>query len=114
MSKREVPKLNRDKFLAWKSLMKLHLVGLGDHTQSTCTTQHVDPTGVPIAEDIKKKKEHNQPILEISFALSYAEFDDIKKCETTKKMWDALHTIYGGEKMFKESNLRASKVNLMT
>ena len=59
MSKGEVPKLNRDSFPAWKSLMKLHLGELGDHAQSTIITKNVDPTGAPIAKDMKKKKEHN-------------------------------------------------------
>ena len=36
-------------------------------------------------------------MLEIVSTLSYVEFDDIKGCDTTKKMWDALTTIYGGE-----------------
>ena len=56
MSKREVPKLNRDKFLAWKSLMKLHLGGLGDRAQSTITTEHVDLAGALTGEDMKKRK----------------------------------------------------------
>ena len=98
MSKREVPKLNKDKFPAWKSMMKLHFGGLGDHVQSTITVEHVDPTRVPTIEDMKKKKEHNQAMLEIDSALSYEKIDDIKGCDTTKKIWDALHTIYGGDK----------------
>ena len=72
MSKRDVPKLNRDNFPAWKSLMKLHLGGLGDHTQSTITTEHDDPVGIPTTEDMRKKKEYNQTMLEIASALSYA------------------------------------------
>ena len=40
MPKREVPKLNKDKFLAWKILMKLHLGGLGDHAQYNEATYH--------------------------------------------------------------------------
>ena len=59
MSKRDVPKLNRDNFPAWKSLMKLHLGGLGDHVQTTISMEHVDPTGALTSEDMKKKKEHN-------------------------------------------------------
>ena len=98
MSKREVPKLNRDNFHAWKCLMKLHLGGIGDHAQSTILVEHVDPIGVPTTEDMKKKKEHNQAMLEIFSTLNYVEFDDIKGCDTAKKMWDALHTIYGGDK----------------
>ena len=113
MSKREVPNLNRGNFPTWKSLMKLHLGGLWDHAQSTITTEHVDPTGVLIVEDLKKKKEHNQAMLEISFSLSYEEFDYIKGCDSAKKMWDALHTIYGGEKIFYEPKLKVLEVSLM-
>ena len=98
MSKRDVPKLNRDNFPTWKILMKLHLGGLGDHAQSTISTEHVDAIRVPTAKDMRKNKEHNQAILQIASILSYVEFDDIKGCDTAKKMWDALHTIYGGEK----------------
>ena len=59
MSKREVPKINRDKFTAWKILMKLHLGGIGDHAKSSILVEHVDPAGAPSIEDMKKKKEHN-------------------------------------------------------
>ena len=58
MSKREVPKLNRDKFTTWKSLMKLHLRSIGDHVQTSIAIENVSPNGVPIAKDMKKK-EHN-------------------------------------------------------
>ena len=77
--------------------MKLHLGGIGDHAQNCMTIEHVDPT-TPTANDMRKKKEHNQAMLEIASALSYAEFDDIEGLHNAKKMWDALKTIYGGEK----------------
>ena len=60
MSKRELPKLNRDKFLVLKFMMKLNLGGLGDHAQYTINIEHDDPIGVPTIEDMKEKKEHNQ------------------------------------------------------
>ena len=53
MSKREVPKLNRDNFPAWKILMKLHLGGLGDHAQPTIASEHVYHVGSLAAEDLK-------------------------------------------------------------
>ena len=56
MSKREVPKLNKENFLAWKSLMKLHLGGFGNHAQSTITNEHVDPTRALTAEDLKREE----------------------------------------------------------
>ena len=37
-------------------------------------------------------------MLEIASALSYVEFDDIKGLNNAKKMWDALNTVYGGDK----------------
>ena len=113
MSKRELPKMNRDNFLAWKSLMKLHLRGIGDHSQSYIIVEHVDPT-TPTAEDMRKKKEHNQAMLEIASSLNYAKFDDIKGLDSAKKMWDALKTIYGGEKNVQRDILESSEVSLMT
>ena len=59
MSKREVPKLNRDNFAAWKFLMKLHLGSIGDHAQTTIKVEHADLVGVPTTKDMRKKKEHN-------------------------------------------------------
>jgi hypothetical protein len=86
MSKRDVPKLNRYNFPAWKILMKLHLGGLGDHVQFTITTKHVILARALSTKDMKKKKEHNLTMLEISSALSYAEFDDIRGFDSTNKM----------------------------
>ena len=78
--------------------MKLHLGGIGDHAQNCITVEHVDPT-TPTTDDLRKRKEHNQAMLEITSTLSYAEFDDIKGLDSAKKMWDALKTIYGGDKI---------------
>ena len=110
MSKREVPKLNRDNFPAWKIFMKLHLGGIGDNAQSYITVEHVDPT-TPTTEDMRKKKEHNKAMLEIASALSYAKFDDIKGLDSAKKMWDALNTIYGGNKNVQRAKLESLKGN---
>ena len=74
--------------------MKLHLRGIGDHAQNYIIVEHVDPT-TPHANDMRKKKQHNQEILEIASTLNYVEFDDIKGLDSAKKMWDALKTIYG-------------------
>ena len=60
MSKREVTKLNKDKFPTWKILMKLHLGILGDHAQTTITIEHVNHIGALTAKDLKKKKECNR------------------------------------------------------
>ena len=76
MSKREVPKLNKDNFIAWKSLMKLHLGSIGDYAQTSITVHHTDPARPLIVEDLSKKKE--QTLLEIYSTLSYVEYDDIK------------------------------------
>ena len=39
-------------------------------------------------------------MLEITSTLSYVKFDEIKGCHSANKIWDALHTIYGGDKIF--------------
>ena len=115
MSKREVPKLNRDHFTTWKSLMKIHLGSIGNHAQNSIMVEHFDLASVPIIEDMKKKKEHNQAMLEIASSLSYPEFGDIKGCNTAFKMWDALSNMYGGDKKkSKEPSHKASEESLMT
>ena len=47
-------------------------------------------------------------MLDISSTLSYAKFNDIKGCDSAKKMWGALHTIYEGD----ENILRAKSKSL--
>ena len=45
--------------------------------------EHIDPAGPLSADDLNKRKEHNQAMLEIASTLSYAEYDDIKGYDTT-------------------------------
>ena len=97
MSKREVPKLNKDNFSTWQSLMKLHIGSIGDYAQTLIGTEHVTLAGPLTANDLNKKKEHNQAMLEIASVLSYVECDDIKDCDTTFKMWKNLSEMYGGD-----------------
>ena len=58
-SEKEVPMLNKDNFVRWIFLMKLHLGGLGNHAKSTLTTEHFNIVGALTIEDMKKRKEHN-------------------------------------------------------
>ena len=98
MPKREVPKLNKENFITSNFLMKFHLGSIGDYTQISIVTEYVDPTSTLItAKDLKNKREHNKTMVEIASALNYVEFDDIKGCNTTFKMWKALLDIYGGD-----------------
>ena len=46
-------------------------------------------------------------MLDISSTLSYVEFDDIKDLDSAKKMWDALKTIYGGDKNVQRAKLES-------
>ena len=67
--------------------MKLHLGSLGDHAQTKIIVEHVDLACAPTAEDMKKKNENNQAMIEIASALSYVEFDDIKDYKFALQMW---------------------------
>lgn len=51
--------------------MKLQLGGLVDHAKITIIVEYVDLVGALTAEDLKKKKEHNQKMLEIESILSF-------------------------------------------
>ena len=113
MPKRESPKLNRDNFVTWKSLMKMHLGSIGDHAQTKITVEHVDPAGVPTVEDMKKKKEHNQAMIEIAFDLSYVKFDEIKGCKSNTRCGNPCQIFMEEMRMSKEKKEKALKENLM-
>ena len=107
MSKREFPKLNKDNFVAWKSLMKFHLGSIGDYAQTSIIVDHTDIVGLLTTEDLSKKKEHNQAMLEIAFAHSYDEYDDIKGCRQSYQQ--SMEEI----RMYKEPKEKASEESLM-
>ncbi len=56
MYKREVPKLNKENFPTWKSLMKLHIFGVGDTTWNSVENAYFDPTGTLTAKKLKARK----------------------------------------------------------
>ena len=43
--KREIPKLNRDDFVAWKGLMRLHLATISDLGCKYLDEEYETPTG---------------------------------------------------------------------
>ncbi len=47
---------------------------------------------------MKVKHEHNQMMMKLWKSLRYVEFDDVKHYTTTKKMWDNLVQMHGGDK----------------
>ena len=103
--KREIPRLNRDKFSAWQGLMRLHLATVGDTRLKYLDEKYEEPSGTFSVNDIAEKKTHKNMMIDIVFALSYEEFDDIKDCESAFDMWNKLEEIYGGD-----DNVRRAKV----
>ena len=48
-------------------------------------------------------------MLEIASPLNYVEFDDIKGCTSTFKMWEALTNIYGRDKNIQKEKVESLK-----
>ena len=86
--KREIPKLNKDNFLAWQGLMRLHLATISDLGCKYLHAKYKTPTGTLSVEDLAEKKNHNIMMIDIASALSYEEFDEVKACKTTFEMWN--------------------------
>ena len=84
---REIPRLNRDNFLAWQGLMRLHLASIGDSGCKYLDEEYVAPSKTLSVGDIAKKKNHNTMIIDIASALSYEEFYEIKDCKNAHEMW---------------------------
>jgi hypothetical protein len=73
MYKKEVPKLNKENFPTWQSLMKLHIDDVGDHAWSSVENGYTTPTGAPTTQELIEKRDHNKAMLEIASALSYSD-----------------------------------------
>ena len=85
--RREIPKLNRDNFEAWQELIKLYLATINDLGLKYLENSYNGPTRVFTKEEIIEKKNHNIMMIDISSALNYVEFDEVKGCATTDNMW---------------------------
>ena len=84
--KREIPKLNTDKFLAWQGLMRLHLASIGDLGCKYLEEEYITPIGTLSVGDIVDKRNHNTMMIDIASTLSYEEFDEIKDYKTAFEM----------------------------
>ena len=102
--RREIPKLNRDNFVAWQGLMRVHLRNISNLGSKYLDEEYKTPNGTLSNEDIAEKKNHNVMMNDIAFALSYSEFDEVKDCKTANGMWNKWKEIYGGD-----DNVRRAK-----
>ena len=59
MYKKEVPKLNKENFPTWQSLMNLHIARIGDTTWTSIENRYIVLTGTLFAQELKEKREHN-------------------------------------------------------
>ena len=65
----------------------MHISSISDAAINFVENEYVKITTTPLTiEQLKQKQEHNQAMLEIALALTYVEFDDIKECDSAKKM----------------------------
>lgn len=106
---REIPKSNIGNFKAWKEIMNLNLITIGDIDMKFLENQYVSPFDPLIVDQMVDKKNHNTMMIGIASSLNYFEFDEVKKCATTHEMWNKMKTIYGGDdnvRRAKEESLR--------
>ena len=95
--KREIPRLNKDIFLVWQGLTRLHLDSIGDTGLKYLNEEYTTPSGTLSINDIAEKKTHNTMMIDIASSLTYEEFDDIKAYKSAFSMWNKLKDIYGGD-----------------
>ena len=66
--RREILKLNRDNFVAWKELMRLHLATINDSSCKYLDAEYKTPTVTLSVEDIADKKNRNIMMIDIVFS----------------------------------------------
>ena len=69
--KGEIPRLNRDNFLTWQGLIRLHLDSIIDIGLEYLYEAYVTPACTLSFNDIAEKKTYNTMMIDIASALSY-------------------------------------------
>ncbi len=59
--------------------------------------EYKTPSGTLSVNGIAEKKTHNNMMIDLSSALTYEQFDDVKDCNSAHAMWNKLEEIYGGD-----------------
>ena len=57
--RREIPKLNKDNFVAWQELMRLHLSTIGDTSLYSLDNEYVGPPRPLSMDQMVDMKNHN-------------------------------------------------------
>ena len=105
---REIPRLNRDNFLAWQGIMRLHLAIISNLGCKYLDAKYETLTGTSSIEDLVEKNNHNIMMIDIASALSYAKSNEVKDCKIAYAMWNKLKEIYGGDE-----NVRRAKEKIL-
>ncbi|MFA1068236.1 hypothetical protein ACDI57_27835, partial [Klebsiella pneumoniae] len=61
--------------------MRLHLATISDSSCKYLDEEYKTHTGTSSVGDLAEKKNHNIMMIDIAFALSYVEFDEVKKLQ---------------------------------
>ena len=77
--------------------MRLYLDSISNSSCKYIDEEYKTPNGTLLVEDIAKKKNDNVMMIDIASTLSYAEFDEVRDCETNFEIWNKLKEIYGGD-----------------
>ena len=101
--RREIPKLNREKFSALQELMKLHLGTIGVIGLNFLLNQYVAPPKPLTMDQMVDMKNHNTMMIDIASSLNYSEFDEVKYFPTTFHTWKKLNEIFGGDENVKRA-----------
>ena len=65
--RREIPKLNKDNFVAWQELMRLHISTIGDTGLQVLDDQYVEPPRPMSMDQMMDMKNHNIMMILYSF-----------------------------------------------
>ena len=89
--------------------MRLHLGSINNLGYKYLDEEYKTPNGTLSVEDIVEKKNHNVMMIDIASTLSYAEFDEVKHCQTTFEMWNKLKEIFGENDIVKRAKVESLK-----
>ena len=102
----KVPVFNGEDYAFWSVRMRSRLMSIGLEFWLSVETWYVYPKSPPTyLEGIKQFGNNVKAVNAILAGLNRTMFSKVMHCNTTKEIWDKLHTIYEGDTKVKRAKM---------
>ena len=107
----KLPIFDGTNFSFWKKRMSYYLMSLGPEVWHSVLDGYKFPTSIPTDQDERKAYIANAKYLNsITSVIIDSEFTKVMNCDSAKKVWDKLVSLYDGDSKVKKEKLQTYRI----